>query len=260
MALTIAGSDPSGGAGIQADLKTFLAFHVYGAAVITSLTVQNTRGVFGRDDAPAALVLAQLAAVRDDLPVAAAKTGLLATAALVDALAGELAARPLPWLVVDPVLIATSGDALTAGDTLAALRARLLPLATLVTPNLAEAAALLGHPVDDVASMRDAARAIADLGTPNVLVKGGHLPGPPRDILFAGGVLHELEGVRVGPASAHGTGCTLSAAITAGLARGDALVAAVERGKRYVERALAAAAPLGHGSRPLDHRVSPDDP
>lgn len=241
-------------------MKTFLAFGVYGAAVITSLTVQNTRGVYGRDDASTALVLAQLAAVRDDLTVAAAKTGLLATAALVDALAAELAARPLPWLVVDPVLIATSGDTLTTGDTLTALRTRLLPLATLVTPNLGEAAALTDRRVDDVAGMRDAARALADCGAANVLVKGGHLHGAPRDVLLAAGVLHELEGVRVGPASAHGTGCTLSAAIAAGLARGDDLVAAVERGKRYVERALAAAPPLGHGSRPLDHRVSPDVP
>ncbi len=259
VALTIAGSDPSGGAGIQADLKTFLAFRVYGAAVITSLTVQDTVAVHDRADAPEALVLAQLDVVQRDLPVAAAKTGLLGTRALVDALADHLRAHPLPRLVVDPVLVATSGDALTAGDTVAALRTRLLPLATLVTPNLAEAAALTGRRVDDVAGMRDAARALADDGVGAVLVKGGHLAAAPRDVLLCAGVLHELEGTRVGVASTHGTGCTLSAAITAGLARGDDLPSAVRRAKRYVERALAAAAPLGHGSRPLDHRVAPDD-
>lgn len=260
VALTIAGSDPSGGAGIQADLKTFLAFRVYGAAVITSLTVQDTVGVRDRADADTALVIAQLDVVQRDLPVAAAKTGLLGTRELVEALVAHLAAHPLPHLVVDPVLVATSGDALTAGDTVTALRERLLPVATLVTPNLAEAAALTGRRVDDVAGMRDAARALADAGARAVLVKGGHLAAAPRDVLLADGALHELDGTRVGPASSHGTGCTLSAAITAGLARSDDLPTAVRRAKRYVERALAAAAPLGHGSRPLDHRVAPDEP
>lgn len=260
MALTIAGSDPSGGAGIQADLKTFLAFRVYGAAVVTSLTVQNTVAVHDRQDASPALVLAQLDAVQSDLPVAAAKTGLLGTRALVDALADHLAARPLPRLVVDPVLVATSGDALTAGDTVTALRTRLLPLATLVTPNLAEAAALTGRRVEDVAGMRDAARALADTGVHAVLVKGGHLAAAPRDVLLVDGNLHELDGTRIGVTSAHGTGCTLSAAITAGLSYGQDLSSAVRRAKRYVERALAAAPPLGHGSRPLDHRVTPDEP
>jgi hydroxymethylpyrimidine/phosphomethylpyrimidine kinase len=260
VALTIAGSDPSGGAGIQADLKTFLAFRVYGAAVITSLTVQDTVGVRDRSDAAPALVLAQLDAVQDDLPIGAAKTGLLGTRALVDALVDRLRARPLPNLVVDPVLIATSGDALTAGDTVTALRDRLLPLASLVTPNLAEAAALTGRRVQCLEDMRDAARALADRGVRAVLVKGGHLTEAPCDVLLTGGTLHVLEGTRVGVASTHGTGCTLSAAITAGLARGDDLPAAVRRAKRYVERALAAAPPLGRGSRPLDHRVAPDDP
>jgi hydroxymethylpyrimidine/phosphomethylpyrimidine kinase len=260
VALTIAGSDPSGGAGIQADIKTFLAFRVYGAAVITSLTVQDTVGVRDRSDASPALVIAQLDAVQDDLPIGAAKTGLLGTRALVDALVERLRARPLPHLVVDPVLVATSGDTLTAGDTVAALRDRLLPLATLVTPNLAEAAALTGRRVENVDGMRDAARALADRGARAVLVKGGHLAAAPRDVLLDGGTLHELDGVRVGVASTHGTGCTLSAAITAGLARGDDLPAAVQRAKRYVERALAAAPPLGRGSRPLDHRVVPDEP
>jgi hydroxymethylpyrimidine/phosphomethylpyrimidine kinase len=259
VALTIAGSDPSGGAGIQADLKTFLAFRTYGAAVITSLTVQDTATVHDRTDVPPAFVIAQLAAVQRDLPVAAAKTGLLGTRALVDVLADHLAGHPLPRLVVDPVLVATSGDALTAGDTVAALRTRLLPHATLVTPNLAEAAALTGRRVDDLAGMRDAARALGDCGAGAVLVKGGHLSGAPRDVLLAGGALHEIAGERVGTGSLHGTGCTLSAAIAAGLAHGDDLEAAVRRAKRYVERAIAASAPLGHGSRPLDHRVVPDD-
>lgn len=257
VALTIAGSDPSGGAGIQADLKTFAAFDVYGAAVLTSITVQNTVAVRDRTDLDAALVIAQLAAVQDDLPVAAAKTGLLGTRAQVETLATHLRARPVPALVVDPVLVATAGQALTDGATLASLRARLLPLATLVTPNLSEASALLDRSVHDLATMRDAARALVDLGAAAALVKGGHLPGSARDILFVAGALHELDAERVDVGRTHGAGCTLAAAVTAKLASGAALTDAVAAAKRYVTRALVAAPALGHGARPLDHRVSP---
>ncbi len=262
VALTIAGSDPSGGAGLQADLKTFAAFGVYGAAVVTSITVQNTMEVRDRLDLDAALVTAQLAAVQDDLDVAAAKTGLLGTAAQVDALAAHLRARPLPFLVVDPVLVATAGQALTDGGTLAALRARLLPLAALVTPNLSEASALVGRPVQDLTGMRDAARALVDLGAAAALVKGGHLPGSARDVLCEAGVLHELDAERVHVGRTHGAGCTLAAAVTAMLASGASLPNAVAAAKRYVTRALAAAPALGHGARTLDHRVAPgtDDP
>jgi hydroxymethylpyrimidine/phosphomethylpyrimidine kinase len=256
--VTVAGSDPSGGAGIQADLKTFCAFDVYGAAVITSCTVQDTRGVRGRVDLPPDVVVAQLAAVQDDLAVAAAKTGMLATAAQVVALAEHLVARPLPRLVVDPVLVATSGDPLADDDVAAALGARLLPLATLVTPNLMEAAALTGRRVGDVAGMRDAARALVDRGAGAALVKGGHLDGPARDVLCTrAGDVTVLEAARVAVGATHGTGCSLAAAIAAGLGSGDALPAAVARAKAWLVAALAAAPAIGHGGRPLDHRVRP---
>src|SRR5262249_41607209 len=192
VALSIAGSDPSGGAGIQADLKTFHAFRVYGTAVITALTVQNTRGVRAVHPVPPDVVVAQLDAVDDDLRIAAAKIGLVPTPDLVAALAARLRRRPLPGVVLDPVLVAGSGDALAAADTVAALDA-LLPCATLVTPNLTEAAALTGRAVRDVAEMADAARALAEHGAAAVLVKGGHLPGRPVDVLLAGGIVHDLD-------------------------------------------------------------------
>ncbi|MCW5891675.1 MAG: bifunctional hydroxymethylpyrimidine kinase/phosphomethylpyrimidine kinase [bacterium] len=258
VAMTIAGSDPSGGAGIQADLKTFHAFDVYGGAVLTSLTVQNTTGVRGRRDVDAGFVVAQLAAVQDDLVIAAAKTGMLPTPEVIAALAAHLRARPLPALVVDPVLVATSGDALATPATAAALRA-LLPLATLVTPNLPEAAALTGRRVDDLPAMRDAGRALRDLGAAAVLVKGGHLPGRAVDVLATATGVVELDAPRVGAALTHGTGCSLSAAIAAGLAQGRTLEDAAVRAKRWLGRALAAAPAVGHGARPIDHRLRPDD-
>jgi hydroxymethylpyrimidine/phosphomethylpyrimidine kinase len=257
VALTIAGSDPSGGAGIQADLKTFHAFGVYGTAVLTALTVQNTRGVRAVHPVPPDVVLAQLDAVDDDLRVAAAKIGLVPTPALAAALADRLRRRPLPNLILDPVLVAGSGDALGAEGTAAALHA-LLPCSALVTPNLEEAAALTGRSVRDPAGMADAARALVDLGAPAALVKGGHLPGRPVDVLLAGGVLQTLDAARVAVARTHGTGCTLSAAIAAGLAGGLDLVAAVARARRFVQRALAAALAVGGGARSLDHRVRTD--
>ncbi|HLK09867.1 MAG TPA: bifunctional hydroxymethylpyrimidine kinase/phosphomethylpyrimidine kinase [Candidatus Binatia bacterium] len=258
VALSIAGSDPSGGAGVQADLKTFHAFGVYGAAVITTLTAQSTAGVRGVLPVDPEFVGLQLETVLDDVPVAAAKTGLLGRAAIVERVAAILRARPVPALVVDPVAVAGTGQPLADADMLPALRRALLPLATLVTPNLAEAAALTGRPVHDVETMRAAARACVDLGARAALVTGGHLPGAPRDVLCVGGALSELAGERVGPPTAHGAGCTLSAAIAAALAAGLALPDAVARARRYVARALAAAPPLGHGHPPLDHRVAAD--
>jgi hydroxymethylpyrimidine/phosphomethylpyrimidine kinase len=257
IALTIAGSDPSGGAGVQADLKTFHAFGVYGAAVLTTLTAQDTTGVHDVVNLDARFVGAQLDAVLNDLPVGAAKTGLIGTAALVDVIAERLRARPIP-LVVDPVLAASTGRRLADTGVLEALRDRLLPLATLVTPNLSEAEALLGRPVRDITDMRDAARALVDRGAGAALVKGGHLDGPARDVLFINGQIHELSTDRIAT-EAHGTGCTLSAAVTASLAAGRALPDAVERAKRYVTRALATAVDVGRGRRPLNHLVRPDD-
>ena len=251
--LTIAGSDPSGGAGIQADLKTFQAFGVHGTTVVTSVTVQNTVGVRDRHDVPPAIVAAQLDAVLDDLPIAAAKTGLLPDARLVDVVVERLSARPIAALVVDPVLVATSGDALAAPSALTAIRDRLVPIATLVTPNLSEAEALTGRPVQSVAAMRDAAVALRARGARAVLVKGGHLPERACDVLATAEDVYELDAPRLELGPVHGTGCTLSAAITAELAVGRTLVDAVRSARDYVRRALAASRSLGHGSRLLDH-------
>lgn len=258
MALTIAGSDPGGAAGLQADLKTFHAFGVYGASVVTALTAQDTTAVHAILHVDPRFVGAQLDAVLADLPVAAAKTGMFGRAATVEVVSARLAAHPVAHLVVDPVLFATAGQTLTEPAAVDVLRRTLLPLATLVTPNLAEAAALTGRPVHDVAGMRDAARALVDLGVRAALVTGGHLPGAPVDVLCADGALHELGGPRVGERPAHGAGCTLSAAITAGLAMGFALADAVARAQRYVHRALASAPPIGRGSAPLNHLVTPE--
>jgi len=255
VALSVAGSDPSGGAGIQADLKTFQAFGVYGAAVITALTVQNTRGVRAVHPVAPDVVIAQLDAVDDDLPIGAAKLGLVADPALAAALASRLARRALPNLVVDPVLVAGSGDALASAGTATALRA-LLPHAVLVTPNLAEAAALTGRPVEDVGGMKEAARVLVGHGARAALVKGGHLPDRPIDVLAVGTDVHELDGARIPSGPTHGTGCTLSAGIAAALAGGADLLAAVTRARRFVHRAIAAAPRIGGGSRPLDHRVT----
>lgn len=255
VALTIAGSDPSGGAGLQADHKTFAAFGVYGASVVTALTVQDTTGVHAVVPVEPALVEAQLAAVLGDLPVAAAKTGMLAGAAVLDAVVRTLRARPVPALVVDPVLVATTGRVLADDTLLPALRDRLLPLASVVTPNLAEAAALTGLAVDDVRGMHAAARALVALGARAALVTGGHLAGPPCDVLLVDGVVHEIRGTRVAVERTHGTGCTFSAAVAAGLAVGCSLPDAARAAHEYVARALAGAPALGRGHRPLDHRA-----
>jgi hydroxymethylpyrimidine/phosphomethylpyrimidine kinase len=256
VALTVAGSDPSGGAGIQADLKTFHAFGVYGTAVVTALTVQNTRGVRAVHAVAPDVVVAQLDAVTDDLTVAGAKIGLVPGPDVAAALVERLTRRPLPRLVLDPVLVAGSGDALGSEGTATALRA-LLPHAALVTPNLTEAAALTGRRVRDLDDMVEAARALVDLGAGAALVKGGHLADRPVDVLVAGGTVQRLDAPRVPVHPTHGTGCTLSAAITAGLASGHDLAAAVACAKRFVHDALAAALALGGGARLLDLRVRP---
>jgi hydroxymethylpyrimidine/phosphomethylpyrimidine kinase len=255
VALTIAGSDSSGGAGIQADLKTFAAFDVHGASVVTALTAQSTQAVRAVAAVAADFVGAQLDAVLDDLDVAAAKTGMLDRVEVVATVADRLRRRPVPHLVVDPVLVASTGATLLAPAGVDALRTLLLPLATLVTPNLREAETLTGRPVRDVAGMRDAARALVDAGARAALVTGGHLPGDPIDVLHDGRALHELPGVRHPGPSPHGTGCALSAAITARLARGDGLIAAVRTAKAWVADAIAATTPLGRGAPPLAIRA-----
>ncbi|MFB3777985.1 MAG: bifunctional hydroxymethylpyrimidine kinase/phosphomethylpyrimidine kinase [Bryobacteraceae bacterium] len=254
VALTIAGSDPSGGAGIQADLKTFHQFGVYGAAVITLVTVQNTRRVSRVECLPAQLVSEQVEAVVEDIMPAAAKTGALGNREVVEAVA-ELAAGFQFPLVVDPVMISKHGSPLLAEDARRVLRERLIPRASLVTPNLAEAEALTGLEVRDVASMRRAAARILKMGAGAVLIKGGHLDDSSTDVLLANGEWLELPASRIETPHTHGTGCTYSAAITAGLARSMALADAVRLAKSFMTEAIRTAPALGTGPGPVNHHA-----
>jgi hydroxymethylpyrimidine/phosphomethylpyrimidine kinase len=254
-ALTIAGSDSGGGAGIQADLKTFSAFRVYGASVLTAVTAQNSIGVHGIANLAPEFVARQLDAVLGDIGADAAKTGMLSTAAIIRAVADRLRAHRLARLVVDPVMVAKSGDPLLEPDAREALIEAILPLALVVTPNLPEAAALAGFPVADEQEMEAAARRIHALGPAWVLVKGGHLKGDPVDLLFDGHAVTRLTAERVPTPHTHGTGCTYSAAIAAGLARGAAVLAAVVEAKRYVTAAIRGGFPLGRGVGSLRHFV-----
>ena len=255
IALTIAGSDSGGGAGIQADLKTFSALGVYGASVVTALTAQNTRGVQGIHEVPAEFVARQLASVLDDLAVDVVKIGMIARGQVAAAVAGGLS--PGIPVVLDPVMVATSGDRLIADEAIAALRTHLIPRAMLLTPNLPEAAVLLDAPVatDEDAAGRQG-RALLALGCGAVLVKGGHGTGPESvDLLVTSETTLRLPAPRIATRNTHGTGCTLSAAVAAGLAKGLALAEAVAQGKAYVTRAIAAADKLavGHGHGPTHH-------
>jgi hydroxymethylpyrimidine/phosphomethylpyrimidine kinase len=254
-ALTIAGSDSGGGAGIQADLKTFHAHGVFGASVITAVTAQNTREVRAAYDLPVEVIRAQLDAVLDDLEIGAAKTGMLSSAAIIDTVAGALSARGFKNLVVDPVMVSKSGYRLLRDDAVGALTTRLVPMARVVTPNLHEAALLAGFEIGSIADMRRAAEKIAALGARAVVVKGGHAPfALAVDVLWADGEMRELRpDLPVRERSVHGTGCTFSAAITARLARGEPLGTAVEKAKRYVTRVIAHAPDIGHGHPPGGH-------
>nr|WP_314384947.1 bifunctional hydroxymethylpyrimidine kinase/phosphomethylpyrimidine kinase [uncultured Cardiobacterium sp.] len=256
IALTIAGSDSGGGAGIQADLKTFSALGVYGASVITAVTAQNTRAVTAVEAISPALIRAQIEAVFADLPPQAVKTGMLGDSQTICTVAESLAAVALPYLVIDPVMVAKSGDKLLADAAIATLRERLIPLATLITPNLPEAGELLGRPVTTRDDMPQAAADLLALGCHAVLLKGGHLAGDASDdLLLTTGGATWLSAARHPGKNTHGTGCTLSAAITAGLARGLALVDAVHTAKDYIGAAIAAADRLhvGSGHGPLHH-------
>jgi hydroxymethylpyrimidine/phosphomethylpyrimidine kinase len=265
VALTIAGSDSSGGAGIQADLKTFTALGVYGASVLTALTAQNTRGVTAVHTPPATFVTAQIEAVFADLDVRAVKTGMLADAPIVTAVADALAQRPEVPVVVDPVMVTTSGDSLLAPDAVEAVRSRLIPLASLITPNLPEAAALLDASLaETLAEAETQARALLGLGCHAVLVKGGHRRSAEAvDILAtADGRIEHISARWIETSNTHGTGCTLSAAIAALLARqraaaGDTeiLIAAVRQAKTFLSKALEAGATvrIGSGHGPVDH-------
>lgn len=255
VALTIAGSDPSGGAGIQADLKTFHQFGVYGEAVVTLLTVQNTVRVSRVECMSAELVVEQIRAVIEDIHPMAAKTGALGDRAIVEAVAGIAVEFDFP-LVVDPVMISKHGVPLMAEDAREAVREKLLPRAYLLTPNLAEAEALTGFAIRDVSGMRRAAEALARSGARAVLVKGGHLEGAAVDVLYHDGVWHEFPAPRIDTPHTHGTGCTFSAAITAELAMGTPLVEAVSRAKAYITEAIRTAPRLGSGSGPVNHHAS----
>jgi hydroxymethylpyrimidine/phosphomethylpyrimidine kinase len=256
VALSIAGSDSGGGAGIQADLKSFQAFGVFGTTAVTAITVQNTLGVRAVHPVPVEIVRGQMEAVAADLRPAAFKTGMLATAELVRAVAESIGELGLQSYVLDPVMVATSGDRLLAPEAEGALRSLLLPLARLVTPNLDEAEILVGFPVRTPQQMRDAARALVDLGAGAALVKGGHLAGGELvDVLLDGGEWHEWRRAKVETTSTHGTGCTLSAAAVAGLAHGRPLPAAVADALDYVHRAILNAPGLGSGHGPLNHMV-----
>ena len=253
VALTIAGSDSGGGAGIQADLKTFAAHGVYGVSALTAVTAQNTVAVTGVQEVETSLVRAQIAAVCEDFPVAAAKTGMLSSAAIIGAVAEASADCRFP-LVVDPVMVAKTGDRLLRPEAVEALRSELLPRAALLTPNLPEASDLTGRPVEDEAGMRDAADRLLRLGAKAVLVKGGHLAGAELVDFYTDGDSESVfRASRIETRATHGTGCTLSAAVAAGIARGRALREAVERALAYVRAAMRRAAPLGRGHGPLGH-------
>ena len=258
VALTVAGSDSGGGAGVQADLKTFHAFGVFGTSALTAVTVQNTLGVSAIHKVPAELVAAQIAAVAADLHPAACKTGMLADAAIIGAVARALREADLKSLVVDPVMVAASGDPLLEDAAVAALRKELLPLASLVTPNLDEAEILTDRSVRSEDEMRVAAEALLASGCGAVLLKGGHLEGDEVvDLFYDGTAWLEWRSPRLHTRSSHGTGCTLSAAVTASLASGYALDESVDRGIRFTRAAIRAGFALGGGSGPLNHWVDP---
>ncbi|HUM17909.1 MAG TPA: bifunctional hydroxymethylpyrimidine kinase/phosphomethylpyrimidine kinase [Candidatus Nitrosotalea sp.] len=254
-ALTIAGSDSGGGAGIQADLKTFSAFRVFGMSVITAVTAQNSLGVQGVENLPPVFVARQLRSVLEDFGTDAAKCGMLSTAPIIDAVATELGEHRIEKLVVDPVMVAKSGDPLLQPDARAALADRILPLALVVTPNLPEAEVLAGMRVAEPEEMEEAARRIHGMGPRFVLIKGGHLKGDATDLLWNGREFTRFTAARVDSTNTHGTGCTFSAAITAGLARGQALGDAIRSAKAYVTRAIREGFKAGRGVGQLRHFI-----
>lgn len=255
VALTIAGSDPSGGAGLQADLKTFHRFSVYGEAVVTLITVQNTRGVTRVSTLDPGLVAAQIQAVLDDIPPQATKVGALGSREIVEAVAREAGRFSFP-LIVDPVMISKHGARLIDLAATRTLIEELIPRTFLLTPNLDEAAALTGLVVEDRDGMARAAQKLASFGAANVLVKGGHLSGDALDLLYLnGGEIHEYTAPRIATRHTHGSGCTYSAAITAELAKGTPLMDAVARAKAFITEAIRTAPGLGAGNGPLNHQA-----
>lgn len=251
--LTIAGTDPSGGAGVQADLKTFQELKAYGMSVITSVVSQNTTGVKDIHHLPLSMIESQLDAVIEDIPFTAFKTGMIANIEMMEVIKKKVQHLNVPY-IMDPVMVATSGDALINEEARDFLREELLPLTTIVTPNIPEASFLLKKEIKDVADMKLAAKEIVDsLGVRTALVKGGHMKGDAIDILYDGHKFYDFSAKRINTTNTHGTGCTLSAAITAYLGQGYTLVKAVEEAKRYVTLAIQHSLDLGHGSGPTNH-------
>ena len=252
VALTIAGSDSGGGAGIQADLKTFAAFGVHGTSAITAITAQNTITVTDIFELPIEIITAQIEAVVSDLDVRAAKTGMLASSKIIDAVAVAIRKHRITNLVVDPVMVAKGGARLLRDDAIDSLRARLIPLATVITPNLPEAEVLLGRPVQTLAERRAAARDLVALGVRAAVVKGGHAEGDVTDVYWDGTNLVELTGTRVPTSNTHGSGCVFSAAIAAGLAKGLEPLAAVRAAKEFIDGAIQHSLEIGHGHGPVN--------
>jgi hydroxymethylpyrimidine/phosphomethylpyrimidine kinase len=252
VALTIAGSDSGGGAGIQADLKTFAVLGVHGTSAITAITAQNTMGVADILELPVTLVRAQIDAVVGDIGVQAAKTGMLSSAAIIEAVAEAVKAHHIPNLVVDPVMVAKGGARLLRDDAVDALRERMLPLATVVTPNLPEAEVLVGRRIESLEDRRSAVRELVAMGAGAAIMKGGHADAGAIDVYFDGIDLVELSAERLPTTDTHGSGCVFSAAITAHLARGDKLVAAVAEAKSFITHAIANSLRIGRGHGPVN--------
>ncbi len=252
-AMTIAGSDSGGGAGIQADLKTFAALGVYGTSVITAVTAQNTLKVTGIQELSTNIIASQIDAVMEDIGANAAKTGMLSSPDIIDVVACKIEAHSIPNLVVDPVMVAKSGDRLLREDAIQSLRDRLLPISTVVTPNIPEAEMLVGHSIESMDDIHKAAKEIASMGASNVVIKGGHLSGPAVDLLYYDGLTREFAQPRLETENTHGTGCTFASAIAAYLAQDRGVEQAVYHAKEYVTEAIKAAYPVGSGHGPVHH-------
>lgn len=251
--MTIAGSDSGGGAGIQADLKTFSALGVYGASTLTAVTAQNTIGVTAVHEIPTDVIAAQIDAVITDIGVNAVKTGMLSSPEIVAAVADSIQRHNVANLVVDPVMVAKSGDRLLRAEAIATICSDLIPLASVVTPNIPEAEDLTGLSIATDADARRAAEAIIKMGAKSVVIKGGHRDGPPTDILYDGQEFIEFTTQRIPSTNTHGTGCTFASAVAGGLAHNLDVPAAVQQAKDYVTAAIRAAYPIGHGHGPLHH-------
>ena len=252
-AMTIAGSDSGGGAGIQADLKTFAALGVYGTSALTAITAQNTVGVTGIHEIPTSMIAAQIDAVLTDIGADAVKTGMLASGPIIECVVSKMEQHQVQRLVVDPVMVAKSGDSLLREDAIEALRTKLVPLASVITPNIPEAEALTGMKIDSDADVRRAAKMFTGMGAKAVVVKGGHREGPATDLLYDGSKFHEFSAQRIETSNTHGTGCTFASAIAAGLARGMSVLDAVQLAKDYVTEAIRRSFSVGRGHGPLNH-------